>query len=351
MRGRVRPGPCPSDPGEDGASLAILDPRDGSVFPPDFTPPTFLWESSDEATDRYAIDVAFADGSALRRVVDAGPPVAARIDERALDESNEVYVPPDAERLRAWTPEPGDWAEIQRRSRGVEATVRIAAVDATGAATGRTDTVRITTSPDPLVAPIFYRDVPLMPAVAQESGVIRPLADDAIPLIEWRLRDVSRPASKVVLTDMPSCANCHSFSQDGQTLGMDVDGPTGDKGAYAIAPIRERMVIGPEEVITWNDFEGKPEGHKTIGFLSRVSPDGKFVLTTLNEAVYVANFPNYRFVQVFFPTRGILAWYSTETGEMRALPGADDPAYVHTNGVWTPDGKSVVFSRAKAFDP
>ena len=346
-----RPGPCPSDPSEGAASLAILDPLDGSVYPPDFTPPTFLWAVSEADTDRYAIDVAFADGSVLQRVVDAEPPAAARVDERALGGTNEVYLPSNAERLRAWTPEAHDWAEIQRRSRGAQATVRVTAIDVTGAATGRTDAVRITTSPDPLRAPIFYRDVPLMPSVTQESGVIRPLADDAIPLIEWRLRDVSRPASKVVLTDMPSCANCHSFSQDGKTLAMDVDGPTGDKGAYAIAPIRERMVIGREQVITWNDFDGKPEGHKTIGFLSRVSPDGKVVLTTLNEAVYVANFTNYRFIQVFFPTRGILVWYSTETGEMRALPGADDPAYVHTNGVWTPDGKSIVFSRAKASDP
>jgi len=333
----------PERGGGDGA-LVILDPRDGSVFPPDFTPPTFLWEDPDPAAGRTTIEVVLADGSVLRRDLDDARPAPPRVDERALGDSNSLFVPEDAERRRAWTPSPDDWAEIQRRSRDAEATVRITAAD-------RTATVRITTSSDPLEAPIFYRDVPLMPAVAQETGVIRPLADDAIPLIEWRLRDVSRPDSKVVLTDMPSCANCHSFSRDGKILAMDVDGPTGDKGAYAIAPVREKMVIGPEQVISWNAFRGKPQGHKTIGFLSRVSPDGRYVLTTLNEAVYVANFPDYRVIQVFYPTRGILAWYSTETGEMKALPGADDPAYVHTNGVWTPDGKSVVFSRARAFDP
>ena len=36
---------------------------------------------------------------------------------------------------------------------------------------------------------------------------------------------------------------------------------------------------------------------------------------------------------------------------MKALPGADDPEYVHTNGVWSPDGKTIVFSRAPARDP
>ncbi len=54
---------------------------------------------------------------------------------------------------------------------------------------------------------------------------------------------------------------------------------------------------------------------------------------------------------MFYPTRGILAWYSEETGEMKALPGADDENYVHCNAVWSPDGKTIVFSRAPAKDP
>jgi Tol biopolymer transport system component len=31
------------------------------------------------------------------------------------------------------------------------------------------------------------------------------------------------------------------------------------------------------------------------------------------------------------------------------LPGADDPAYVQTNPVWSPDGQSIVFARGKAY--
>ena len=54
---------------------------------------------------------------------------------------------------------------------------------------------------------------------------------------------------------------------------------------------------------------------------------------------------------MFYPTRGILAWYSRATGQREPLPGADDPRYVQTNGVWSPDGKYVVFARAEAQDP
>jgi Flp pilus assembly protein TadD len=103
--------------------------------------------------------------------------------------------------------------------------------------------------------------------------------------------------------------------------------------------------------------------------MSQVSPDGKFVVTMVNGAdverpssgaplpkdvqgnFYVANFKDYRFLQVFYPTRGVLAWYSRDTGKLQPLPGADDPRYVHTNATWSPDGSYLVFARAAARDP
>jgi hypothetical protein len=65
----------------------------------------------------------------------------------------------------------------------------------------------------------------------------------------------------------------------------------------------------------------------------------------------VANFTDYRFLQVFFPTREILAWYSKKTGVLHPLPGADDPRFVQMGRVWSSDGKYVVFARAQAKEP
>jgi hypothetical protein len=197
--------------------------------------------------------------------------------------------------------------------------------------------------------PIFYRDVPLTPV--EGNNRIMPLPKNALPLIKWRLRDISLPASRVVMQDMPTCANCHSFSADGRTLGMDIDGPSGDKGAYAFASIQRDMLIESDEIITWNSFADKPAGHKTLGFLSRMSPDGQTALSTVREEIYVANFADYKFGQVFYPTRGILAYYSKATAEFHALPGADDLDYVQTDGVWTPDGKTIIFARGEAKNP
>jgi Flp pilus assembly protein TadD len=60
------------------------------------------------------------------------------------------------------------------------------------------------------------------------------------------------------------------------------------------------------------------------------------------------NFQGPPFNQVFYPTRGILAWYDRQAGKLTPLPGADDPKYVHTSAFWSPDGKYLIFSRAEA---
>ena len=334
------------------AALKIDYPLDESVFPPEIVAPTFLWHESAPEADTWLIDVALPQSSAIYVLVSGRPAAVGEIDPNCVDENRGPYEPtPYQSSARSWTPDAAVWAAMKQGAIEAAATVTIF-----GFRSDQPDRVlssgrmRLETSRDPVGAPIFYRDVPLLPSQG-EQGVIKPLAEGAIALITWRLRDVSRSESRVVLKEMPTCANCHSFSADGKTLGMDVDGPTGDKGAYAIVPVQEQMRIGPEDVITWNSFPDKPPKHKTIGFLSRVSPDGQYVITTVNESLYVANFMDRTFLQVFYPTRGILAYYSRATEGMKALPGADDPGYVHCSPVWSPDGRYVVFCRAKARDP
>ena len=342
-----------SAPKADSAGLAIDYPLDGSVFPPEFVPPTFLWHDDTESAASWRIEFSFADGEPARSVVAEGaPPPKREIDPAAIGVNNELYEGTAYQKsARAFTPDRELWEEIKRRSVDAPVTVTFTGRGAAGKGPelSRAE-VRLSTSEDPIGGSIFYRDVPLMPAVGKK-GAIRPLSADALPLIAWRIRDVAQPESRVVLKNMPSCANCHSFSSDGKTLGMDVDGPEGDKGAYMIVPVEEEMVVTQEEVITWNSFKEKPKGHRTFGFLSRVSPDGSHVVSTVNESLYVTNFRDFGILQVFYPTRGILAWYSVETGEIKALPGADDPDYVHCCAVWAPDGKSLVFCRARGFDP
>src|SRR5581483_2820037 len=114
-----------------------------------------------------------------------------------------------------------------------------------------------------------------------ENGVIKPLAASAVPLIAWRLRNVSDPGSRVLMQDLHSCANCHSFSRDGSTLVMDLDGPQNDKGLYALASVRKEMTIANENVLSWTSLRGSNGGPLREGFMSQVSPDGRYVVTTV----------------------------------------------------------------------
>ncbi|MDR3717819.1 MAG: tetratricopeptide repeat protein [Bryobacteraceae bacterium] len=355
VAGMLRAQRSPAAPAAKTAEALTIDyPGQDSLFPPDIAAPTFLWRDSAPHVAQWHIEVAFGDGGAAIQVDSKGALMKlGEIDERcnAISKARAELTPQQAV-THTWTPEVPVWAAIKRRSVQKPATVTI-----TGFANGRrvsTGRVSIATSKDPVGAPVFYRDVPLAPSEG-EKGFIRPLAPAANPLIAWRLRNVGDPASRIVLTGMRLCANCHSFSADGKTLGMDLDGPQNDKGLYALAEIQPEMQIRTQDIVNWNRSQDRQYGESRVGFMSQVSPDGRYVVTTisgtsrpLSSNFYVVNFKDYRFLQVFYPTGGILAWYDRTTGQEQPLPGADDPHFAQTDGVWSPDGKFLVFARAAA---
>ncbi len=342
------------------ATITIDYPLDGSIFPPEITPPTFIWRDAADNATRWRIDIAFADGSAEMHLQSAGERLAiGEIDARCVSDTNELpKLTPEQAAAHTWIPEAGAWEAIKKHSVAGRATVTVRGFSPQDArhevSSGR---VTLRTSNDPVGAPIFYRDVPLMPSETQK-GIIKPLAPDALHLVQWRLRDIGKPESRVVLKDMPTCGNCHSFSRDGKTMGMDLDGPANDKGLYAIVPVKPEMSIRNQDVISWSSLRDETAASSRIGFMSQVSPDGRYVLTSYRgqskefyNGFFTVNFKDYRFLQVFYPTRSIVAWYNRATGRKQPLPGADDPRYVQTNAVWSPDGQYVVFARAEAIDP
>jgi len=321
------------------AVLHFVEPLDEAVFPPEFPAPLLVW-SDPASSPSYHLEVTAGGRSLARLDLPAQPLRLPDIDPRAVAETNR---PPQVDAtLRSYRPAPALWAEIKRLSLDEPAVVTLSAA-------GETATLRVRTSRDPVGAPIFYRDVPLMPTEV-EKGVIKPIVPSAVPLVAWRLRDVARPESRLLMDGLPTCANCHSFSADGAAIGLDVDGPQNDKGMYAIADLAPDARIETRDVFTWNDFAGKPEGHRTLGFIAQLSPDGTTAVTTVNEDVFVDNFKDYRFLQVFYPTRGILAWRARSSPRIRALSGADNPAFVQAAAFWTPDGRELIFSRALARD-
>ncbi len=336
--------------------MRIEYPQDGSIFPPEITAPAFIWREPSGGAAAWRVEFEFQDGK-RPIVAEAKPsrPSFGETDPRV--EVSTATVEEFNSRMAGawtWTPDDSVWSEIMRRSAGRPARVTLTCFSDQARRLRVAQTaISIQTSRDPAGAPIFYRDVPLMPSEL-EKGVIKPLAESAIPLIEWRLRDLGQPRSRLILAGMRTCANCHSFSSDGKHIGMDLDGPQNDKGLYAISSIQPRTTIRNEDVISWLNFNEQPAGPMRVGFMSQISPDGRYVVTTvgaerdLARNYYVANFKDFRFLQVFYATRGILVVYDRVTGARRPLPGADDPRFVQTNAVWSPDGKWLVFARATA---
>ena len=297
-------------PAKPSGAIEIKYPLDDTLFPPEIVAPTFVWSDKTEGVKTWTVLVRFDDKGEVLRFPTTEP---------------------------RWRPSEADWATIKQGSVARDAQVAIVGVgpDAKAASSA---SVRIRTSTDPVGDSIFYREVPLpfLSAVQDPSR------------IRWRFGSVdSETAPPIVLENLPVCGNCHSFSGDGKVLGLDVDYGN-DKGAYAVLPVSKQMVLNDEKIISWSNYK-KGDGEATFGLLSRVSPDGRYVISTVKDrAVFVAT-PDIWYSQLFFPIKGILVVYDTQTGSFKALPGADDPEFVQSNPTWSPDGKSIVFARTKAY--
>ena len=294
------------------AGLQVTYPLDGTLFPPESVAPTFVWEDKTENVDHWYVVVRDDTGGDILRV--------------------SVDTP-------RWRPSEESWKQIKQRSAERDAEVIVAGANQAKRATVLSSArVHIRTSKDPVGDALFYREVPLpfLTAVQDPSR------------IRWRFGAIDAESGPpIVLQNLPVCGNCHSFADNGSILGLDVDYGN-DKGAYGIMPVSKHMVMDDAKIITWADYR-REDGELTFGLLSRVSPTGRYVISTVKDRSVFVAIPDLMISQLFFPIKGILVVYDRETKKYSALPGADDPQYVQSNAVWSPDGKDIVFARTKAY--
>jgi tetratricopeptide (TPR) repeat protein len=302
-RWRALESPGPSVPVE------ILHPLQGACLPGNMPAPAVLWKTNLPGIGRWV--AGFKAGG----------------QKWFFDRIQPMWRPPEAKWRRMKAAAGG--APIELILAGYEGRRR-AHLEAWGL-------VQFVVASEAVAYPLFYREVnlPFKEAVKDPSH------------IRWRFGALDKGTlPPVVLANLPVCGNCHSFSRNGEYLAMDVD-YANDKGSYVITRTGPQMRLATSDIITWDDFR-REDGQLTLGLLSQISPDGRYVLSTVKDLSIFMAMPDLAFSQLFFPFLGIIAVYDRQAKQFSSLPGADDPALVQSNPTWSPDGQWIVFARARA---
>ncbi len=293
---------------DDARKLNINHPFRGAVFPPEFPSPLFEWWSESRDSASYEIELYTSNGKFL-------------INQNT--------------REQVWKPQEDLWDSLKMMSGADKIIFRVRRSGEMRAAK-----VSFTISPDSVGAPILYRQMPIPFLVAEKR----------LDSMNFMLLNVgSRQSPHVAMKGFPVCGNCHSFTADGKTIGLDLDAGLRDKGGYFVSQIQDTILFNIDNYRSWSRFEKR----RTFGLFSKISPDGRYIITTVKDRVVIKNFPftsvdNLIYSQLFFPVNGHLAVLDRATNVLTELPGANLEEFVQSNAIWTLDGKSIIFCRAPA---
>jgi uncharacterized protein with FMN-binding domain len=288
---------------ENKPGIIITYPMDNTLFPPEIAAPTFIWNISSARNNNWFLQF--------------------------LTSGKDIYSAYVFE--SKWQPDSLIWQRIKRESKFDKIIFNVSCQMGKDSSTIQLSaTTTFQFSSDSVVAPLFFRklDLPFN------------FINQHLSSIEWCLGDISNyQKAKTLLTGVNMCGNCHSFSSDGKVMGIDFD-YLRDRGGYASLGIQEHTKIEKSDFFSWNNLSSK--GNSSSGFLSVVSPNGRYVVSTINDKV-ITSFKGDEFR--FFPVKGMLGVYDRMTGESYELPGANDSLYVQCNATWSPDGETIIYAK------
>jgi hypothetical protein len=294
------------DSDADYSKQKLITPLESSIYPPDISSPLFSWKGPSHG---YWIVHIFADNS-----------------------SDSLYFSTEE---NPWEPAPSEWDEIKKMSSGSELRIEVSEIRGNNIVLKSKSGFRV--SNDPLDATIVYQEIPVPFSHASKNT----------KEFRWRAFDPkSYDEPPVILQGVTYCANCHFFSQDGKTFGLDVD-YRGDRGGYMLSAVKSRMELRDETVISWNDYR-PGEAPQSRGLFAKISPQGDYVIASVKERPFLIRIEDPAYSQLFFPLSGHLAYYSTRDRDFHPLPGADDASIIQINPAWSHDGKTVAFARGQS---
>jgi len=287
-------------------SIDIIEPLSGTILPLDMASPVFLWEDP-------------ADSSAWLITIKKGQKVLLKA---LLDTS-------------WWIPDPGTWNKFKKVAGHKPFEVIITGI---GGWSGREiisqNSLFINFSKDMVNARLMFMRKPLPFLEAK----IHP---EKASLLVGEIDSYKSP--QTILSNPPICANCHSYSLDGNFMTMDTD-YGGDKGAFVFSSMKKKITIKNDTVFSWNKIPPRKPASYSMGLFARVSPDGRFIAGTVNETSVFVMMDDLFFSQLFYPSTGQIAIFNTRTKKFNLLPGASLDNMVQTSPAWSPDGKILAFS-------
>ncbi|MDP4207638.1 MAG: hypothetical protein Q8928_02375 [Bacteroidota bacterium] len=294
-------------------SVRISYPFNNALFPNDFSAPTIIWKDKSAQTQSWKVTFSLkGNNQFLVKVVDKN------------------YFRPSKQ----------EWENMKKASKyeNIEVVVQRNSPKETSYFSSK-GKIKLKISNDSVGAPVLYRQIPL------PFGYAEAHIDEAC-YSTYNVSNYQNPRHEV-LDKFPVCGNCHSSTADGKTIALDFDAVTRDKGGYFVAKIDTQTIFEKNNYMSWSKLIGK----STFGLFSKISPSGRYIITTVKDRVISQKFEDMEkiaYSQLFVPVNGVLAIYDTQTKKLTELPGANDMAYVQTNAIWTPDEKNIIFARAKA---
>ncbi|MCJ2166056.1 MULTISPECIES: PD40 domain-containing protein [unclassified Pseudodesulfovibrio] len=286
------------------ASLTILEPADGALVPSDAASPFFRWQDDAPA---WLITLS----------VDGAPVCQGVMD------------------TPYWIPDQTMWERIKAAAGHRTIRVTVSGIDSASTLTGRGET-SFAISEDPVGVPLGFLRKRLPFRKAKD-------APHDSQMVVGDVGSYGKP--HVVLQDQPICFNCHAYSPDGKTYGMDMD-YKGDKGGYALMGMERTVTITDNDIISWNAYKAPKPSKYSMGLFTTFSPDGKYAASTVGESSAFVMLDDLYFSQMFYPATGQIALYDRERKTVTPLPGADDLSLIQTNPAFTADGSRVAYARA-----
>ena len=288
--------------------ISIIHPFQDALFPPEFPAPLFQWFNETREKTNYEVSL--------------------------FNEDESFVISETTDQLK-WSPDEAKWDSLKLLSNFDDMYFTVKRTGSNNPAA-----VAFKLSTDTVDAPVLYRQMPI-PFL---------LAEKKLDSMSFKLVDFgSKNPPHIAMKGFSVCGNCHSLTAGGEKIGLDLDAGLRDKGGYFVADIKDTLTFNLSNYTSWSRLENR----RTFGLFSKLSPDGRYVVTTVKDRVVIKNFrmppaENIKYSQLFFPVNGHLAIYDRQTNTLKELPGANSEEFVHSNAIWTPDGESIIFCRAKA---